>query len=49
MLYISVTLFPLLAIICGVVALFAVVRFIAQLNRDIRSQAHAEPSDGLSR
>ncbi len=40
MLYVAVTVFPVIAIFSGVVALVAVIRFVAQLYRDLRSQAN---------
>jgi len=38
MLYVSVTLFPVIAIGCGLVALYSVIRFVAGIRRDIRSR-----------
>jgi hypothetical protein len=43
MLYIAVTIFPIIAIVAGVVALVAVIRFIAQVYRDLRSQVRPSP------
>jgi len=40
MLYLAVTIFPIIAIACGVVSLYSVVRFVAEIQRDIR-----RPSD----
>jgi hypothetical protein len=36
MLYIAVTIFPVVAIISGVVSLVSVVRFVAQIYQEIR-------------
>jgi len=37
MLYLAVTLFPIIAICCGLVSLVSVIRFIITLQRDIRT------------
>lgn len=36
MLYLAVTIFPIIAIGCGVASLYSVVRFVAEIQRDIR-------------
>jgi len=36
MLYLAVTVFPIIAIGCGIVSLYSVVRFVAEIQRDIR-------------
>jgi len=38
MLYIAVTVFPVIAIASGLVSLVSVVRFVAQIYREIRSE-----------
>lgn len=37
MLYIAVTVFPVIAIVSGLVSLVSVVRFVAQIYREIRA------------
>jgi hypothetical protein len=49
MFYIVVTIFPVIVIASGVVALVGVVRFVATLYRDIRAREKAGRSDDIPR
>jgi hypothetical protein len=38
MLYLAVFVFPFIAICCGIASLYSVIRFIAEIQRDIRGE-----------
>lgn len=37
MFYLAVIIFPVIAIGCGIISLYSVIRFVAEIYRDIRS------------
>jgi hypothetical protein len=39
MFYLAALLFPFIAIACGVVSLFSVVRFVGEIYRDIQNHS----------
>jgi hypothetical protein len=41
MIYLATLVFPFIAIGCGIVSLYSVIRFIAEIQRDIRNQKRA--------